>query len=346
PDRVGSPSIRPPLSQSGGVPPFSGGRPPSNPTAQPPPHIAYQGVPGAPPGIPNALPSPVSSQPDPEAPQISPTTSTDPSVDHHRRKRMYPDQITKAYQGDAPQGASYQGQFITPAGGPGVAAMPAASAPNHFPGTGSVPSTTPYFVPGETSGGFVPGYGAQGQQAPLISQASMGYQGYGAMPPAGVAGVTNQFANMSMGGAPQQLQCSGVDNVLTQISLIGTPPNIFDLDAPPPPIRLPANSPTANCDPRHERCTVNAFPATEALAKKSRIPLALVITPYPTVKDGESWCLDLGFGVWETMHEPVPTVSDTIIARCRRCRTYINPFVTFVEGGQRWKCNTCFLLND
>ena len=34
------------------------------------------------------------------------------------------------------------------------------------------------------------------------------------------------------------------------------------------------------------------------------------------------------------------------IIRCRRCRTYINPFVEFVQAGQRWKCNVCGLINE
>ena len=34
------------------------------------------------------------------------------------------------------------------------------------------------------------------------------------------------------------------------------------------------------------------------------------------------------------------------IVRCRRCRTYMNPFVRFVDGGRRWQCNLCNLTND
>ena len=30
----------------------------------------------------------------------------------------------------------------------------------------------------------------------------------------------------------------------------------------------------------------------------------------------------------------------------RRCRTYMNPFVTFVENGRRWRCNICSQLNE
>lgn len=39
-------------------------------------------------------------------------------------------------------------------------------------------------------------------------------------------------------------------------------------------------------------------------------------------------------------------VKDTVIARCRRCRSYIHPYVTFIEGGNRWKCTMCNLSNE
>jgi protein transport protein SEC24 len=76
--------------------------------------------------------------------------------------------------------------------------------------------------------------------------------------------------------------------------------------------------------------------------------LGLIITPYRSVKEGE---------------EPVPVVTDTIIARCRRCRTYINPYVQFIDGGNRcvclisalqhettvlssWRCCMCGMSNE
>jgi protein transport protein SEC24 len=35
-----------------------------------------------------------------------------------------------------------------------------------------------------------------------------------------------------------------------------------------------------------------------------------------------------------------------VISRCRRCRSYINPYVTFLDSGHRWRCNMCNLTND
>lgn len=79
------------------------------------------------------------------------------------------------------------------------------------------------------------------------------------------------------------------------------------------------------------RSTLNAAPTTHSLLKKSRLPFALVIQPYASLHDSE---------------DPVPVVSDQVISRCRRCRSYINPFVTFLDHGHRWRCNMCNLTND
>ncbi|CDH49202.1 protein transporter sec24 [Lichtheimia corymbifera JMRC:FSU:9682] len=150
------------------------------------------------------------------------------------------------------------------------------------------------------------------------------YPGYSNQ--ASVSSMATQFGSMSLGGS----------NAPHSVPLSGLRPQIVDLKGPQPAIRLPPNasltdSPFANCDPSYKCSTLNAIPSTEQLLKKSRLPLALVLAPYRTVDEGE---------------QPVPVVADSVISRCRRCRTYINPFVTFVEGGQRWKCNMCFLLND
>lgn len=115
-------------------------------------------------------------------------------------------------------------------------------------------------------------------------------------------------------------------------------PNVNDLEKPPPEIKLPANAcitqnPRANADPSYQRSTLNAVPTTASLLNKSKLPLGLVLSPYRSVRE-------------EDGDEPVPVVIDSVIARCRRCRTYINPYVQFIEGGNRWKCCMCNITNE
>lgn len=115
------------------------------------------------------------------------------------------------------------------------------------------------------------------------------------------------------------------------------PPSISDLTLPPPPIVLPSgttlipNSETANASPEYFRSTLNVIPTNNSLLKKSKLPLALVVRPYNALH------IDT---------ENIPVTTDTIISRCRRCRGYINPFVTLTEQGRRWRCNFCGLQND
>lgn len=115
-------------------------------------------------------------------------------------------------------------------------------------------------------------------------------------------------------------------------------PNVNDIEKAPPTIQLPANAsvsqhPKANADPSYQRCTMNAVPTTSSLLNKSKLPLGIVLSPHRSVREQDG-------------DEPVPVVSDSVIARCRRCRTYINPYVQFIEGGNRWKCCMCNIANE
>ncbi|CAK1603896.1 unnamed protein product [Parnassius mnemosyne] len=95
----------------------------------------------------------------------------------------------------------------------------------------------------------------------------------------------------------------------------------------PPEIRLGhqfADAP--NCSPEIFRCTINRIPETNSLLQKCRLPLGILIHPF---KDLDS----------------LPVIQCTTIVRCRACRTYINPFVYFVDS-KRWKCNLCYRVND
>ncbi|KAF7517640.1 hypothetical protein G7054_g13746 [Neopestalotiopsis clavispora] len=258
-----------------------------------------------------------------------------------KKKRGY---ATQAFEFGAGGNAAVGGQT---AGGmpppPGVGgAVPAAAG---YPGqqefqAGYAGSPAPAYGGAPTT----PGYGAPGAAAPGVGgyQAPDAYyQGAGAPGAApGVAGITAGMAGMNVGQQPavgQAAQQSRLAlNQLYPTDLLNQPFNVSELDLPPPPLVLPPNSsvtqsPTANCPPKYMRSTLNAVPTQNSLLKKSKMPFALVIQPYAALHD---------------IDDDVPVVQDQVIARCRRCRTYINPYVVFLDQGHRWRCNMCNLTND
>ena len=138
--------------------------------------------------------------------------------------------------------------------------------------------------------------------------------------------------------APQAQQPTAAtqQNQLFPSDLIAQPFHVSELYNPPPPIHLPSNaaatpSEFANESSKYLRCTLNTIPTNHSLLKKSKLPFALIISPYASLHDSE---------------DPVPVVHDQVISRCRRCRAYINPFVSFLDHGHRWRCNMCNLTND
>lgn len=88
------------------------------------------------------------------------------------------------------------------------------------------------------------------------------------------------------------------------------------------------------CDPRFMRCSVGKLMNSQSMAAACKIPLGIVCRPMA--------------GDEGTQNEAVPVVDfgQTGIVRCKRCRTYINPYVSWVENGRRWRCNLCGMLND
>nr|XP_045007839.1 protein transport protein Sec24A [Jaculus jaculus] len=94
----------------------------------------------------------------------------------------------------------------------------------------------------------------------------------------------------------------------------------------PPVPNLHEDIQKLNCNPELFRCTLTNIPQTQALLNKAKLPLGLLLHPFKDLVQ-------------------LPVVTSSTIVRCRSCRTYINPFVSFLDQ-RRWKCNLCYRVND
>lgn len=85
----------------------------------------------------------------------------------------------------------------------------------------------------------------------------------------------------------------------------------------------------SNCSDVFLRPTITKLPANVEALKESGIVIGLNINPLnssvevPIVKYNE----------------------DEEIPRCPTCKSYINPFFTWIEGGEKWVCNMCKTKN-
>lgn len=111
-----------------------------------------------------------------------------------------------------------------------------------------------------------------------------------------------------------------VVNLLQERNLL--PPGM--VTAPTP--CLPQDLQKLNCSPEVVRCTLTSIPQTQALLNKAKLPLGLLLHPFKDLSQ-------------------LPVVTSSNIVRCRSCRTYINPFVSFMDQ-RKWKCNLCYRVND
>ncbi|KAA3467405.1 Sec23/Sec24 protein transport family protein isoform 1 [Gossypium australe] len=157
--------------------------------------------------------------------------------------------------------------------------------------------------------------------APLGYQLRDQMQHPGSAPPIGGAqSLAEDFSSLSLASTPGSIE-PGLD--------YRTLPRPLDGDVEPSSF---LEMYPMNCNPRYLRLTTSAIPNSQSLASRWHLPLGAVVCPLAEAPEGEE--------------VPVINFASTGIIRCRRCRTYVNPYVTFTDAGRKWRCNICSLLND
>ncbi|KAL1461541.1 hypothetical protein WDU94_013426 [Cyamophila willieti] len=249
-----------------------------------------------------------------------------------------------------PPASSYS--FQAPASANGIQSPPVTTAPTLPPLSSSVPQQQNASYPQQTFRMPPGAYSQPNKHVPLNNgmppmPASNQYQQPSSIPPlpnnqppigypskqpgyptntnymsqqAGYQQTLDQFSNLSVNQGMNKMWGYEPHDLL----------NIRDIlpstKIEPPPIRLPQNLPESiNCSRDLFRCTLTKIPETKSLLDKSRLPLGLLIHPFKDINNLK--------------------VIKTTIVRCRQCRTYINPFVQFLDSKQ-WKCNICFRTNE
>ncbi|XP_018425462.1 PREDICTED: protein transport protein Sec24A isoform X1 [Nanorana parkeri] len=271
--------------------------------------------------------SPPMSQCEPVRPRLGPPPTSSPSLTRHSAPPSgphvstppVPPLISAPPRGDDPalpptsDSTSVQNSYDTIEGG-GFMGMvhPAQPPPPQHPKI--TRNAYPTLPPGYQNA-FPPG-------GPAVTPATQRYPTPPQPMPQPTLGMNNLVS--SVGGLSlhqaKQLDELRAVNLLQERNIL-----------PPTPLKAPApclqeDIHKLNCSPELFRCTLTNIPQTQALLNKAKLPLGLLLHPFKDLSQ-------------------LPVVTSSTIVRCRSCRTYINPFVTFLDQ-RRWKCNLCYRVND
>eukprot|EP01079_Euglenida_sp_SAG-EU17-18_P007872 gene7872-1406_t len=91
-------------------------------------------------------------------------------------------------------------------------------------------------------------------------------------------------------------------------------------------------------DSKFIRSSLGAVPNMPTLLQKYPLPFGMVLHPLADEDKPDQ--------------DPIPVVNFASVhpslgvIRCRKCRTYINPYVQFTDAGRKWQCCVCRYSND
>ncbi|KIW27665.1 uncharacterized protein PV07_07388 [Cladophialophora immunda] len=285
------------------------------------------------PGFPNPQPKP---QPPmhPHPPEYL-QYGVDPNAEHVDANAQQAPYLGQA-AGHIPQQQDAMNGLAAQMAGIDMAAAPARShrkkERHAYHDIGSAPATVPggAAAPAESFGGpQFPGVGSQGGPGAMAGQ------------PTGNAFV-NSADKLRMGEEavatqgrvnPEQIpSVARSRDVATQYYQLNVYPTMEKHLPPPAAIPFVAHD-QGNSSPKFARLTVNNIPSTAEALASTGLPLGLILQPFASLQEGE---------------QPIPVLDFGEIGppRCRRCRTYINPFMTFRSGGNKLVCNMCSFPND
>ncbi|KAI3773054.1 hypothetical protein L6452_04252 [Arctium lappa] len=295
----------------------------------PPPHTSPVGQPILPPTMrppPPSQVSPVSNfqnrQPHiPPMPMGSPPQSMNGVLSSNNAPQLVNSQYFSS---------SSNMQQPQPPMGPSRPEAVRAAASSAWPGYPGIQSSTATpAAPVSHQGGYAPpppttsapfsSQGGYGPAPPVASPLGM-YVGGSTPPTGGMPGLVEDFSSLSIGSVPGSFN-AGLDTKVL--------PRPLDGDVEPSSF---AQMYPMNCNSRYLRLTTSAIPNSQSLVSRWHLPLGAVVCPLAEAPEGEE--------------VPIVNFATTGIVRCRRCRTYVNPYVTFTDSGRKWRCNICALLND
>jgi len=103
----------------------------------------------------------------------------------------------------------------------------------------------------------------------------------------------------------------------------------------------PAQDLSIKIHPQLFQTTTSLLPTNTSTQSTCKIPLGGIIRPFATPTPSSN-------SNDNDTTSAIPTIQPgpAGIIRCKRCRTYINPFATWFENGRRWRCNICTALNE
>lgn len=191
---------------------------------------------------------------------------------------------------------------------------------------GAQPPTASFGVPGATSGGQSPlRPGAPG--APPLAGPGSGLARSGGFESTSMSQVMDAFESLNLGPGGPSVP-GGQPSPGANAAMFPRPAGTKEQQDTAVGATKPYDP--GNCKDNFVRLTTQAAPNSQALMSRWQLPYGAIV--HPLAEDGGDVL--------------VANPGGSSIVRCKRCRTYMNPWMTWSDGGRRFTCNVCATVNE